>query len=132
MKIKSTAINPRESLGKYRSVLGENFDRFVDAYVEWSAAYRENMFSKENLHTLCSNPALRTMKQINQALKDAGNSDGLNTFFIEMINGQFTHLVIPYMIIEDALPEQYANGHIGLLGSVPEIFDYIHQHEGEL
>ena len=131
MKTISVSKDPKEVFSKYKSDFGEYFDQLIEACVEWDKVCNTNMFYKQHLQTLLDSSVLQTMKQIDQELNESGNKNVLETFFIEMINGQYTNLVIPYMVVEGLLPDQYANTHIGLLGSASEIFEVIKESEFE-
>ena len=80
------------------------------------------MFNSSNLHNLLESNILTQIKQIDKELKASTYGSKMKTFLIEMINSQHTELLIPYLKIEHSLPQDFANIHVGFLGSGTEIF----------
>lgn len=127
MKFIYTPKDSKNSYSRYKSVLGEHYDALIDACEKWEQLCSKNMFNSSKLHDLLQSDVLKKMEEIDKNLKDTTHSSGIKSFLIEMINGQHTDLLIPYLKIEKSLPEEFYNIHIGLLGSGEEIFDVINE-----
>jgi len=127
MKFIYTPKDPKNFYSKYKSDLGEHYDALIEACEKWEQLCSENMFNSSRLHDLLQSDVLKKMEQIDKNLKDTIHSNGIKSFLIEMINSQHTDLLIPYLKIENSLPEEFYNIHIGLLGSGEEIFDVINE-----
>ena len=127
MKFIYTPKDPKNSYSKYKSDLGEYYDALIEACEQWEQLCSKNMFDSSKLRDLLQSDVLKQMEQIDKNLKDTIDSSGIKSFLIEMINGQHTDLLIPYLKIEKSLPEEFYNIHIGLLGSGEEIFDVINE-----
>lgn len=124
MKYTYSTKDSKESYLKYKSEFGEYYDILIESCTEWEKFCLKNMFNPSKLNEMLKNSILKTIEEINEKV-DTIHSGGIKPFLIEMINGQHTELLIPYLVIEKSLPEDYANIHVGLLGSGEQIFDAI-------
>ena len=121
MKYSHTTKDSKVFYLKYKSEFGEYYDSLIDFCTEWEKFCQKNMFNPSKRKQILENDILKNIKEINEKV-DAVHNGGIKSFLVEMINGQHTELLIPYLVIEKSLPEDYANIHVGLLGSGEQIF----------
>lgn len=123
MKFTKAAKESKDLYSKYKIKFGEHYDQLITICKEWELYCSKNMFDSSNLHNLLESNILTQIEQIDKELKASTHGSQMKTFLIEMINSQHTELLIPYLRIEHSLPQEFANIHVGFLGSGTEIFD---------
>lgn len=125
MKYARTAKNPIDSYAKYKPEMGKYYEQLIDACVKWESLCAKHMFDPSKLQELLNSEELKEISGINDKITKELHGDGIKSFLIEMVNGQHTDLLIPYLTIEKDLPDDFANIHVGLLGSGEQIFEII-------
>ena len=123
MKFTQAAKDSKDFYSKYKVKFGEHYDQLIAICKAWENHCSKDMFDPSNLHSLLKNNILTQIEQIDKELKAGTQGSEMKTFLIEMINSQHTELLIPYLKIEHSLPQEFANIHVGFLGSGTEIFD---------